>query len=69
MAESADPVRALLERADLARRLARRLRQSALEQSALKYDRTADEAEDRAAILNEALVLSRPHDRTNSGAR
>jgi two-component system, chemotaxis family, protein-glutamate methylesterase/glutaminase len=61
--------RALLERADLARRMARRLQRSALEESALKYDRTADEAENRAAVLNEALALSQPHDKTNSGAR
>jgi two-component system, chemotaxis family, protein-glutamate methylesterase/glutaminase len=60
--------RALLERADLARRMARRLRRSTLEQSALRYDRTADEAGNRAAILNEALVQSRQPDRTTSGA-
>lgn len=60
--------RALLERADLARRMARRLRRSTLEESARRYDRTADEAENRAAILNEALLLSRQADHTASGA-
>jgi two-component system, chemotaxis family, protein-glutamate methylesterase/glutaminase len=59
--------RALLERADLARRMARRLRRSTLEESARRYDRTADEAESRAAILNEALLLSRQADHTTSG--
>jgi two-component system, chemotaxis family, protein-glutamate methylesterase/glutaminase len=58
--------RALLERADLARRMARRLRRSTLEESARRYDRTADEAEGRAAILNEALLLSRQADHTTS---
>jgi two-component system, chemotaxis family, protein-glutamate methylesterase/glutaminase len=60
--------RALLERADLARRMARRLRRSTLEESALRYDRTAEEAEKRAGILNEALLLSRQPDHTASGA-
>lgn len=60
--------RALLERADLARRMARRLRRATLEESARRYDRTADEAENRAAILNEALLLSRQPDHTTSGA-
>jgi len=60
--------RALLERADLARRMARRLRRSTLEESARRYDHTADEAERRAGILNEALLLSRQPDHTASGA-
>jgi two-component system, chemotaxis family, protein-glutamate methylesterase/glutaminase len=60
--------RSLLERADLARRMARRLRRSTLEEPALRYDRTAEEAENRAAILNEALVQSHQPDPTTSGA-
>jgi hypothetical protein len=48
--------------------MARRLRRSTLEESALRYDHTADEAERRAGILNEALLLSRQPDHTASGA-
>ncbi len=54
--------RALLERADLARRLAGRMRRNDLGEAALKYDRTADDAERRARILNEALMLTRQLD-------
>jgi two-component system chemotaxis response regulator CheB len=51
--------RALLERADLARRLARRMRQgSGAEAAALRYDRMGVENEERAHILQEALDRS-----------
>jgi len=51
--------RALLERADLARRMGRRLRRSGLDLTAVKYDRTADDAERRATIVHDALMMSR----------
>jgi two-component system chemotaxis response regulator CheB len=61
--------RALLERADLARRMARRMRRNDLADVALKYDRTAEDAERRAGILNEALMLTRQLDQAHDGAR
>jgi two-component system chemotaxis response regulator CheB len=50
--------RALLERADLARRMARRMHRSGMAASATKYDRSADDAESRARILHQALTSS-----------
>jgi len=61
--------RALLERADLARRMARRMWRNDLGDAALKYDRTAEDAERRARILNEALMLTRQLDRAHDGAQ
>jgi two-component system chemotaxis response regulator CheB len=61
--------RALLERADLARRMARRMRRNELGGAALKYDRTAEDAERRARILNEALMLTRQLDQAHDGAQ
>ncbi|HKE74669.1 MAG TPA: chemotaxis protein CheB [Acidimicrobiales bacterium] len=57
--------RALLERADLARRMARRMRRSSLGAPAGKYDRTAEDAERRASIVHEALMLSRQGQETD----
>jgi two-component system chemotaxis response regulator CheB len=61
--------RALLERADLARRMARRMWRNDLADPALKYDRTAEDAERRARILNEALMLTRQLDQAHDGAQ
>ena len=51
--------RALLERADLARRMARRMLRAGAGASAERFDRTAEDAERRATIVYEALVRSR----------
>ena len=61
--------RALLERADLARRLARRMRRNDLGEAAVKYDHTADDAERRARILTESLMLTRQPDQAHDVAQ
>jgi two-component system, chemotaxis family, protein-glutamate methylesterase/glutaminase len=54
--------RALLERADLARRMARRMRRSNLPESAARYDRTVGESEESAAALLQALTAKAEHE-------
>ena len=54
--------RALLEQADLARRMARRMRRAGSDASALRYDRTAGDADRRAEIVHEALMVNRQID-------
>lgn len=51
--------RALLERGDLAQRMAVRMRRSGQDRSARRYDRQREEAEHRAMILHQALMESR----------
>jgi two-component system chemotaxis response regulator CheB len=52
--------RALLERADLSRRMARRLHRSGVERSADRYERMAALAQDQAMVLHDALVADTP---------
>ena len=54
--------RALIERSDLARRMAERLRRKGHPGAALRYDRRRDEADGRAAILHEALMMTKGAD-------
>lgn len=51
--------RALLERGDLAQRMAARMRRSGQDAAARRYDRQREEAERRAVILHRALMESR----------
>ena len=51
--------RALLERGDLAQRMAARMRRSGQDATARRYDRQREEAERRAVILHQALMESR----------
>jgi two-component system chemotaxis response regulator CheB len=52
--------RALLERADLGRRMARRLRRTVGEAAALRYDRVADEADERARVVRGVIASAQP---------
>jgi two-component system chemotaxis response regulator CheB len=52
--------RALLERADLARRMARRLHRLGVERSADRYHRIADVAQHQATVMHDALVATTP---------
>ena len=51
--------RALLERGDLAQRMATRMRRSGQDKAARRYDRQREESEHRAMILHQALMESR----------
>jgi hypothetical protein len=50
----------LLEQADLARRIARRMQRSGLVEAAARHERTAQEALRRAAVLHEVLLSTAP---------
>jgi two-component system, chemotaxis family, protein-glutamate methylesterase/glutaminase len=52
--------RALLERADLARRMARRLHRAGVERSAQRYDQMAEVAESQGKLMFDALVATTP---------
>jgi two-component system chemotaxis response regulator CheB len=56
--------RSLLEQADLARRMSRRMRDSGNERSRRRYETMATDAERRAQTLHTALVLAEPEQDT-----